>query len=144
MPKLCKCGAIVEKKCNRCYPEKHDRTTTQRGYDSKWRRLSERVRQEQPLCPMCEAEGRAIAATEVHHVVPIAVDATRRLDRSNLVALCSRHHNEVEHRSVEHQTAISLLGHMSSQNCASWNARLDRSRVLNQSAYDLTGHSGKQ
>jgi 5-methylcytosine-specific restriction enzyme A len=95
--KLCKCGAIVEKRCKSCYPDKHDRTTTERGYDGPWKRLSKRVRNEQPLCPMCEAEGRAIPATEVHHVEPIAIAPNRRLDRSNLVALCNRHHNEVEH-----------------------------------------------
>lgn len=95
--KLCKCGAIVEKRCLRCYPQKHGKTTAERGYDHHWRRLSERVRAEQPLCPMCESEGRAIAATEVHHIEPIERRPDLRLVRSNLVALCARHHSEVEH-----------------------------------------------
>ena len=33
--KLCKCGAIVEKRCERCYPSTHQRTTTERGYRSR-------------------------------------------------------------------------------------------------------------
>lgn len=33
-------------------------------------------------------------ATEVHHEVPLSVNWERRLDVSNLVALCSRHHRQ--------------------------------------------------
>ena len=98
--KLCKCGKIVENRCEECYPSKHGKTTKQRGYDSRWKRLSIRVRDEQPLCPDCEAEGRAEPATEVHHIVPIALAESLRLERSNLIALCSRHHAEREGREA--------------------------------------------
>lgn len=94
--KLCKCGAIVADRCERCYPTKHLQTTKQRGYDNAWRKLSERVRREQPLCPDCEAEGRAIPSTEVHHIIPIKVNPKLRLVRSNLIAVCHRHHEERE------------------------------------------------
>lgn len=95
--KLCKCGQIVADRCLKCYPLKHAQTTKQRGYDHIWRKVSERVRQEQPLCPDCEAEGRAVPATEVHHIVPIKVNPKLRLTRSNLVALCRTHHERREH-----------------------------------------------
>lgn len=94
--RLCKCGAIVANRCLVCYPMTHARTTKQRGYDHAWRKLSERVRQEQPLCPDCETEGRAIPSTEVHHIVPIKKAPKLRLVRSNLIAVCKRHHEERE------------------------------------------------
>ena len=92
MLRLCKCGKIVDGKCKACYRETTKQTTAQKGYDNKWRRLSEMVRKEQPLCPDCEQEGKAVAATEVHHIIPIKNAPHLRLDRRNLVALCHRHH----------------------------------------------------
>jgi len=94
--KLCKCGAIVDRKCDRCYPVRHEQSTAQRGYDNTWRRLSESVRREQPLCPDCEAEDMVMPSTEVHHIVSIVMAPQLRLVRENLVALCRRHHEERE------------------------------------------------
>ena len=53
------------------------------------------------LCEECVSEylagNRRIediqVATDVHHVVPIAVDWSKRLDFSNLKADCAAHHN---------------------------------------------------
>lgn len=33
---------------------------------------------------------------EVHHIVPIAEDYDKRLDDSNLICLCGRHHEQAE------------------------------------------------
>lgn len=49
---------------------------------------------EEPLCRRCLAKGETTPSEEVHHVVPIAVDPGRRLDRSNLEALCRTHHSQ--------------------------------------------------
>jgi len=92
MKRLCKCGAIVDGICPKCYKPQRRESTAKRGYDHIWRRLSERVRKEQPLCPDCEAEGFARATTEVHHIIPIAKAPSLRLVRNNLIALCTKHH----------------------------------------------------
>lgn len=104
--RLCRCGAIVDGKCARCAPvSTHTKTTAERGYDHAWRRLSERVRIEQPLCERCEQQGKVKAARHVHHVQPIAVAPWLRLERSNLMAVCVECHEELEKERSGHVQA---------------------------------------
>lgn len=56
-------------------------------------RLRKQVMREQPLCPECEAEGRAVAwyeGGELDHIVPLSKGGTN--ERSNLVGRCRPHH----------------------------------------------------
>ena len=97
MPKYstCPCGGLkTDGKCDRCKPSQRRQTTAARGYDNKWRKLSERVRQDEPLCRDCANAGRVTPCDHVHHQVPISVDPSRRLDRSNLVPLCEACHEK--------------------------------------------------
>lgn len=96
MAKLCKCGAIVDRRCLKCYPLTHNKTTKQRGYDSRWQRLSSRVRDEQPLCPLCLEDGIAKAGRHRHHIIAIHQDERLRLDSDNVVNLCIEHHEACE------------------------------------------------
>lgn len=97
MPKLCKCGAIVESRCLRCYPmPTHNKTTAERGYGNDWRKLSEYKRKIDPLCERCSEQGRTTPACHVHHVVPIKVAPEKRLDITNLMSVCLECHEELE------------------------------------------------
>jgi 5-methylcytosine-specific restriction protein A len=93
--RLCRCGEIVQSKCSRC-DKRQQESTTDRGYDGQWKALSERYRASNPLCEVCEIQGRTKAADHVHHIVPVSVDPGRRLDVTNLIAVCERCHVEVE------------------------------------------------
>jgi hypothetical protein len=42
----------------------------------------------------CEAEGRAGAATDVHHKQKLRDRPDLKYEESNLVALCSEHHDK--------------------------------------------------
>lgn len=66
-----------------------------RGYDRAWEKLSIAWRNEHPLCAMCIREGRDTAGVLVDHIVPLKVDPSRRLDRTNLQTLC-RHHHQIK------------------------------------------------
>ena len=97
MAKLCKCGAIVDRRCFKCYPvQNHDKTTAERGYDHHWRRLSERKRKLDPLCEHCEKQGVTRPADHVHHIVPIRTAPHLRLEWSNLMSVCKSCHEELE------------------------------------------------
>ena len=65
----------------------------QRGYDSRWVAVRERVLNDDPLCVDCEAVGRTTPAQDVHHVQTISGAPHRRLDRTNLVPLCQQCHD---------------------------------------------------
>lgn len=66
-----------------------------------WRRKRERIlRRDKYLCVECRrygrrgADGLPIAAVTVHHIVPLEIDPTRRMDNDNLQSLCKACHNK--------------------------------------------------
>jgi len=90
MLRLCKCGAAVKNPpCAKCCPKK-----TKGNYDHQWRKLSERIRKERPLCEICFAAGKATVATEVHHKIEIEVRPDLRLAPENLVSICTPCHDK--------------------------------------------------
>lgn len=50
------------------------------------------------LCELCRKNGIIKEAKEVHHIVPIEIDWSKRLDYNNLIALCSDCHNAQHER----------------------------------------------
>ena len=88
MPKLCRCGAIVDKRCPKCQPSHSQGNSAKRGYDRQWRKVRERYMQEHPVCEDCEQHGRITAAAQVHHMRTIADAPHLRLDHDNLRSLC--------------------------------------------------------
>ncbi len=104
MARLCRCGAIVEDRCEACDKAKgrgkHQRTTKERGYGHDWRNASERYRAEVPLCQVCELAGKVAGADHVHHITKIRDAPELRLDRSNWLSVCSDCHEKVEKDSA--------------------------------------------
>lgn len=48
-------------------------------------------------CQICLKEGRYIHhGLEVHHITPLAEDYSLRLDRNNLITLCTMHHKRAD------------------------------------------------
>lgn len=55
------------------------------------------------LCQVCKRAGRVTPATTVHHITPVRVDYSKRLDPANLETICKACHN-AEHN----ERAMSL------------------------------------
>jgi 5-methylcytosine-specific restriction endonuclease McrA len=66
-----------------------------------WQRLRPTVLDEEPLCRFCAGKGLAVAATEVDHIVPIALRPDLRLVRSNLRPLCRSCHASLTASGVQ-------------------------------------------
>lgn len=65
----------------------------------RWRRLSARVRREEPLCRECKAEGLPPSPTRhTDHIVPHKGDLTLFWSRSNLQGICVSHHSKKTRR----------------------------------------------
>jgi 5-methylcytosine-specific restriction endonuclease McrA len=100
--KLCRCGGVREDrsggKCSKCGAgvKRNARTTNDNGYGWDWQQLSMRYRKDHPLCAECAKTGRAVAAEEVHHIVPIDEAPWLRLSVSNLMALCVPCHRRMD------------------------------------------------
>lgn len=82
-------------KKNKTYHEKYNWF-----YQSKsWRDLRNRKWADADgLCEICRKDGKVKAAREIHHIVPIEEDLSKALQYNNLLALCSKHHNEMHSR----------------------------------------------
>lgn len=46
---------------------------------------------------------------QVHHIIPINEDYTRRLDGDNLICLCTYHHHMAEHGQIKRKELIELV-----------------------------------
>lgn len=73
---------------------------SERGYDSKWRKVRDRYLSAHPLCERCEQQGRVEIAEVVHHINPINAGGPR-LDPRNLRALCRDCHEFTHGRKRE-------------------------------------------
>lgn len=97
---LCQCGQTHKRgeRCPKCKPAKPEQTTGERGYDWQWRKLSERIRKDRPLCEHCLTKGKVWPATECHHKIKIADAPHLRLDVDNIMSVCSECHRELEEK----------------------------------------------
>lgn len=70
--------------------KRYDRQRTRQYHTGSktWRAIRAQVLSEQPLCPICQAQGRTVAAVEVDH----RDNDSHNNERSNLWGLCSAHH----------------------------------------------------
>jgi len=97
--RFCRCGAITKKGlCEKCRPNKDAgrKKTAERGYDNRWRALSERQREQRSICEVCDAKGIATPATELHHIEKIKDAPHLRLSVGNTLSVCGECHEEVE------------------------------------------------
>lgn len=63
-------------------------------YDARWQRLSKQTLRSEPLCRLCLAAGRTVAASIVDHIKPLADGGTHATD--NLQPLCKRCHDAIK------------------------------------------------
>ena len=66
----------------------------ERGYTSKWRRLSKLYLKAHPLCEECKRQGKLTPATVVDHIVPHRGNEHLRWSESNWQSLCKPCHDK--------------------------------------------------
>lgn len=79
-------------------------------YNSKeWKQLrNQKFYDADGMCEMCKMNGVIAMGKEVHHIVPIEEDYSKRLDYDNLILLCPMHHNLVHERQSKLQTFMQI------------------------------------
>jgi 5-methylcytosine-specific restriction enzyme A len=116
LTKLCaRCGKVISYGHTLCPDCESKRTDNAKQYDrfvrdkrsaafyhsKQWATLRNiTMMQANYQCEVCRKQGKLMPADEVHHIIPIAVDWSKRLDRANLVCLCHKHHMEA-HKKLE-------------------------------------------
>ena len=70
---------------------------------------------EQPLCLVCQLEGKTVLASQVHHLRSFAKEDDENkmnalaYDSNNLVALCYHHHYCIHHSWLKGATSIEEI-----------------------------------
>ena len=90
---------INKQKKKRTFEDTEARKKRKKVYDTaRWRKLRAWKFALNPLCEMCEKEGKATPAEDIHHIVsftgaesPEKINALA-FDIDNLMSLCKRHH----------------------------------------------------
>ena len=62
-------------------------------YDKRWRKLSELIRTNEPLCRECKKDNRTVLAKCVDHIIPIE-QGGNMYDENNLQPLCWSCHSK--------------------------------------------------
>lgn len=76
-----------------CYTRELYMPGARRLYGSAWRRARAAYLAQRPLCVMCQAQGRIVAASVVDHVIPHKGSAALFWDSANWQPLCKWHHD---------------------------------------------------
>lgn len=77
---------------------REDKTTSQRGYGSKWQSARKGFLAKHPECAECFRNGKIKPATVVDHIKPHRGDMVLFWLRSNWQALCKRCHDQKTRR----------------------------------------------
>lgn len=88
-------------------------TLSKRFYNSSaWKKARTMKMARDPLCEICSQKGKVVAATQVHHLLPITKYPKDRLDLDLLCSLCDSCHAKVEaeERELEKTNEINRVG----------------------------------
>lgn len=119
MKKTCKyCGVVNEDHIcpyKRSRVKQGDRQSDKFRKTKAWTNKSIEIRQKSKyLCAVC-LEGKHHTMNwlnyknlEVHHIIPLAEDYTKRLDNANLICLCQFHHKMAELGEIPREELLEL------------------------------------
>ena len=81
--------------------ERTDGEITKLYNSARWRKIRWLKLRNNPLCEVCEKEGRYTKATLVHHVVEAKQDPSLFYRMRNLQSLCEGCHEKIHRRGVK-------------------------------------------
>lgn len=88
-----------------------DRARLDRFYHSrKWKAARLHVLERDAYrCQVCKRAGRLTVADTVHHITPVKVDPSKRLDLDNLESICRACHNAEHKEKAKSQRAKKTI-----------------------------------
>ncbi len=118
MLKTCSVCGRIHDDSKQCYRPRTKVKTKQNTFrnTNKWHEMSRRIRErDNYLCQIC-ISGKYntvlrynFKELEVHHIVPLEKDYSKRLDRSNLITLCRYHHKMAEAGEISKEELLDIV-----------------------------------
>lgn len=124
------CGGIHDRKyiCDK-KPAKNKKVTRvdKFRWTQAWQNKRKYIREDRDrhLCQVCirvlhnTQQRYNFRDIQVHHIIPITEGSegwSKRLDDSNLIALCSYHHSLAEHGNISRKELLEIVEEQESQN----------------------------
>lgn len=95
-------------------------SSSQRGYNGKWRKRRKLYLSKHPLCVKCERAGKLTTATVVDHIVPHRGNEVLMWDEDNWQALCKPCHDNKtgteDTRSVKYEYTFKKISEVNDFN----------------------------
>lgn len=107
----CECRKDRYKRYDKEVRNSQDNTKYTEFYNSpEWDKLSSYIkRRYKGLCLMCLFEHDEITTCDItHHITPIRVDFSKRFDEKELIPLCHRCHNSIDHKNYTEEMKNKL------------------------------------
>lgn len=97
--------------CKRIYKSKKQSVANRFRNTNAWIIKREIIKKrDKYFCQLCLIENRYVYSNlQVHHIVSIEDDNSKRLDSLNLITLCSRHHKDAESGLISVNELINLI-----------------------------------
>lgn len=109
--KPCECRKDRYKEYDKKIRYNKDNKKYSEFYDSMdWKTLSSIIKSKyNGLCLMCLLKYEHIIPSDVtHHIIPIREDYSKRLEEDNLIPLCHRCHNNIDHINYTEEMKSNL------------------------------------
>ena len=107
------CGGIhqEDKMCKRKYTSKKNSKANSFRNTNAWIIKREQIkRRDKYLCQVCLKNGiYTYNNLQVHHIIPINIDYSKRLDSDNLITLCTYHHNQAEKGLITREQLLETI-----------------------------------
>ena len=107
------CGRIhqEDKMCKRKYPSKKNSIANSFRNTNAWITKREQIkRRDKYLCQVCLMNNiYTYNNLQVHHIIPINIDYSKRLDSDNLITLCTYHHNQAERGLITKEQLLEII-----------------------------------
>ena len=107
------CGGIHDESnmCKRQYKNKKDTIASNFRNKNVWIIKREQVKKrDKYLCQMCLKNNiYTYNNIQVHHIIPLVEQYSKRLDSDNLITLCSTHHKDAEMGYISKEELYSLI-----------------------------------
>lgn len=73
-----------------------------------WRKKRyEIIRRDNDECVICKALCKFIPIEDVHHIIPMTKDFSKRLDNDNLIGLCKYHHQQIHYHNIDNKDKLN-------------------------------------
>lgn len=64
------------------------------------------IKRDNNECQICKVLYKFVPSDDVHHIVPMTKDFSKRLENNNLISLCSKCHKDIHYHNIDNKNKL--------------------------------------